>query len=94
MSSPSNRRAHLVAVERLAFDLARFHNLFGQRVENRFRSQLKAEALDVADETALPVPHVDETRGYARVIPAELRPSGALVDVGPCSFSPHHMRRI
>src|ERR1700751_4179308 len=61
-----NRGAHLVAVECLAFDFTRFQNLLGQRVENGFRPQLKAETFHAADESTLLVPHIDETRGNTR----------------------------
>jgi hypothetical protein len=39
-----------------------------------------------ADEKAMPVPYIGEMRGNALVIPAKARPSGLLVDVGPCLF--------
>ena len=77
MSMPKaarDRGAHLVAVEHLAFDLARFQDILGQRLQHGFRPQLEAEAFHPADQTPLPVPDIDEARSDTRVVPAESRP--------------------
>jgi hypothetical protein len=78
-----DRGTYLIAVKRLALDFARFQDILGQRVENSFRAQLKAKAINATDETALPVPDIDNARSNPGAISAESRPSPLLVDMGP-----------
>jgi hypothetical protein len=64
MSSPEatrDRGAHVLPVEPLALDLARFQDVLGQRVENNLRAKLKTETLHTASETTLTVPHIHKT---------------------------------
>jgi hypothetical protein len=88
------RGTHLIAVKRLALDFARFQDILGQRVENSFRPQLKAKAINATDETPLPVPDIDKARSNPGAISAESRPSPVLVDMGLRFYSSHHLRRI
>ena len=88
------RGTHLIAVKRLALDFARLQDILGQRVENSFRPQLKAKAINATDETPLPVPDIDKARSNPGAISAESRPSPVLVDMGLRFYSSHHLRRI
>ena len=83
--------AHLVDVEDLALDLARFQDILGQGVEDGLLAEPEAEAFHPADQPALPVTHGRELVRQPFLIPVEPGPIASLVDVH--CYSPHRLRR-
>ena len=82
--------AHLVDVEDLSLDLARFHDVLSQRVEDGLLAEPEAERLHPADQPALPVPHRTELLRKSFLIPVEPGPILSLVDVQ--RYSPQVLR--
>ena len=69
-----DRRAYLVCVQPLAFDLAALQHVFGERAENGLLSDPEAERLHLADQSPLQVPACRQRGRQPSVIPAELGP--------------------
>ena len=83
-----DRRADLTFVELFALDLARFDDVLRQRTEHRFIAKRETERLHPPDQTALPVTNGRKRRGESIVPPAEVRPFGALMNIG------HNLRAL
>ena len=71
-----DRGAHLVAVENLAFDLARLEDVLGQRFEIGLGLQPEAESLHPADQPSLPVADRRQLSGQRVVVPWKWGQSG------------------
>jgi hypothetical protein len=63
-------------------------------MQHGFGAKLETEALHAPDQTPLPVPHIDEKRRDALMVPAKAGPPRPLVNVDLASYSPHHVHRI
>ena len=85
-----DRRAHLVGVQLLAFDLAALQHVFGERAENGLLPDPEAERLHLADQAPLQVPGCSQRCRQTPVVPTELRPVRKLMNIG--SHSPHVLR--
>ena len=85
-----DRRADLVGVQLLAFDLAALQHVFGERAENGLLSDPEAERLHLADQAPLQVPGCSQRGRQPSVIPTELGPVRKLMDI--CRHSPHVLR--
>src|SRR5436305_3438746 len=87
---PGDRRADLLDVERLPFDLAALDHVAGQRLENGLLPKVEPERLHVPDEPALPVADGGERLRELSLAPVEPGPVLKLMDI----HSPHRLRRL
>ena len=88
-----DRRAHLVPIKLLAFDIARFKDFLGEAMQHGFRAKLETEALHPSDQTPL------GCRTSTRSARCARGPSGSqatlpLVNVDLAFYSPRHVHRI
>jgi hypothetical protein len=61
--APGNRRADLLGVKLLAFDLAAFENIGGQGLKDSFLLEVESQSFHATDQPALPVTHRGERLG-------------------------------
>jgi hypothetical protein len=85
-----DRRANLIGVKLLAFDLAALHHVLGERAEKGLLSQPEAERLHLAAQAPLQVPGCSQRGRQASLIPTELGPVRKLMDIA--SHLPHVLR--
>src|SRR6185312_16276069 len=86
------RRAHLILVEDLALDLARFHDLFGEGLKGRLFLESESQRFHPPDQAPLAVSDRGELVREMFVVPAEIRPTREFMDVA--GHSPHLVRRL
>ncbi|MCU0733303.1 MAG: hypothetical protein MUE84_17210 [Hyphomonas sp.] len=75
------RGAHLIRIKLLAFDLARFEDVFGQGAQNGLAAQRDTERFHASDQLALAQPEASQLRRYPGLIPTEVRPFITLMDI-------------
>ena len=73
-----NRRADLVGNEYLSLDLARLHDIFGERAQRGFAANLETQGLHAAEQFSLDVACAREVLGKSGRILLEPRPFRAL----------------
>jgi hypothetical protein len=78
---PRNRGADLLAIESLAFDLARLQNLFGQRLQGGLRAERKAEAFHSTNQPPLVMPNRRQRHGEGLLAPSKAGPISKLMDI-------------
>jgi hypothetical protein len=88
--STRDRRADLVRVQRLAFDLAALQHVLGKRPKNGLLPHPEAQCLHLTDQPPLPVPGRRQGERKPPVIPTEPGPVLKLMDIG--CHSPHVLR--
>ena len=88
-----DRRAHPVGGEDFAFDLARLHDILGERAQRGLAAHLGTQGLHAAKQFPLVVAHAREGFGEPGRILPDAWPFGALPDIGAI-FSAQHAMNI
>lgn len=88
--APGDRRADLLGVELLAFDLAALENIGGQGLKDSFLLEPESQGFHMTDQPALPVTRGGERLGKLLRVPVKPRPVLQFMDI-QC---PHLMRRL
>src|SRR5688572_6553329 len=78
--APRDRGAHLVGVQALAFDFARFHDILGEGAEERFLLEPETEPFHPAEHAALTMADGGELGHDPVAVPGETRPVGSFPD--------------